>query len=171
MVRTISVREPVANALLAKGAALVGKNWPNQIKATQALPNVLGPIGIQVSTQGKGGPSEAVRAISMRYELGRLEGSTLPLGHVVARAEVIAVVPGFRPVEITYEEVADKLRKAHVEDVTEWWVRGWMEVFPSMKWLYVIANVQRVVPFKYRGVMSQFPVPDNLFRPVGRSTK
>lgn len=165
--RTISLREPYARALILDGAAVVGRGWPSQGTEATIL-GQRGPVGIQVSTQG----GESWMRFCSSTLLGggvtlsgeNLPGLNLPKGHVVASANVITLVDGnFRSRDVETDVIA--ALSSVGTPVARPWVNAWMKTVTHnmIRWWWVIAQPKRCTPVKWRGVMSQFPVPDEVF--------
>lgn len=165
--RTISIREPIVRALVADKACIVGRNWPGSV-GPNTLGLCLGPAGVHVSKQGKVDELRRLRSIIDGFELGTLTQAvaeeSVPHGHVVGSSTVIGViaVQGRKLTDVRFA-VIDEFKKVGV-NVAPRWVQGWQFAFPEVRWLWLFNGFKHCKPTPWKGVMSEFPVPEPVFK-------
>ncbi len=149
--RTISLRLPIAHALLSNGAGIIGKGHCFDDKR----------FGLQCSTQGGANTnlrSELVLAGLLPGLLRDVEPP--PMGHVFASARVLSRVAAMN----TCLQTTDALYKVAPAHLSRAHVQRWFKLQPDALHYYVLVDVQPCRPAKWRGVMSCFPVPDEVFQ-------
>ena len=161
--RTISLREPVVRAMLSCGFAVVGRNWPNQANDS-TLEKMLGPVGIHVSRQGTTADMHRMREVAVNVMKLKMGEVYAPFGRVVASAQVLSLVSNNMPRSQVVSNVMGELL-AQGLDVSRALIEGGllMSMSPDPQWWWVMAHPKPCKPVPWRGVMSQFPVPDEVF--------
>lgn len=164
--KTISLREPVARALISFGSAAIGKNWPLDTLRPETIQKYLKPTGIHVSKQGSETELDPIRRLVIRHSLGdQVMGHPTPLGHVVASARMLAMIDAksMTRTSLAYEIV--RVFDQNNRKVDLHWAQGWIAVFPDVHWFWLLSDVQTCKPVPWKGVMSMFPVPNEFFQP------
>jgi len=162
--RTISLREPVARALISFGSVALGKNWPGEALRPDTLKKYMQPWGIQVSKQGTETELEPIRKLIRRHSLGDdVIGHPTPLGHVVASARLLGMVDARNMTMTSLRNEIVRAFDGNNPKVDIHWAEGWIAVFPNVKWFWLLSDVQTCKPVAWRGVMSMFPVPNEVF--------
>ena len=175
--RTISVRAPIALALLHNGCGVIGKTHAFADKR----------FGLHCSTQTnatKGGNNDEIAATLSKAGLMPPMSSPLrksaPLGHVFASCRVVGwlarlpeMIGGKAPsVNETLEALYTRIHAAvfsddppdrQFEKLCDDRLRAWVQVAGTYERLYILADVKSCMPAPWKGVMSCFPVPDYVF--------
>lgn len=148
--RTISLRLPIAHALLASRCGVIGKHHPWDDKL----------LGLQCSTQGGDNVNlrTALVLATLLPPLRNIEPP--PMGHVFASARVVARVSAMPTPQQTVLAIYE--RAAGIMSQTT--VSRWFSIESDHANYYVLTDVRPCKPTRWRGVMSCFPVPDEVFR-------
>lgn len=162
--RTISVRQPVALALLHNRCGIVGKYHPFVDKH----------FGLHCSTQG--GLNSAAGEILQKAGLlppTYFPDHSAPKGSVLASCQIVGCLArtGSFGAKRSMREVVAVLRArmfevagtSSVMEMSSEAMRAWLQIAGTSEWLYILANVRPCHPVLWRGVASCFPVPDNVF--------
>ena len=162
--KTISVKEPVARALISYGAAVVGKNWPPVEVSAMSMEKYLQVTGIHISTQGSEREIGEIRDHVIRHQLGEESiRHPTPIGHVVASARMLGIVDSKLMTRASACDEIIRILAASKKKVSPEWAEAWMSLFPKSSRLWVFSDVQPCKPARWRGVMSMFSVPDEVF--------
>lgn len=174
--RTISVRAPIAIALLHNGCGVIGKTHAFADKR----------FGLHCSTQTnptQGGNNNEIAATLSKAGLMPPMSSPVrhsaPLGHVFASCRVVGwlargLLVDSRPASVSETLQALRARicevvapdadgAAQFDHLSEGRLRAWLQVAGTYARLYILADVTPCEPALWKGVMSCFPVPEYVF--------
>jgi len=175
--RTISVRAPIALALLHNGCGVIGK--------THAFADKL--FGLHCSTQTnqtQGGNNAEIAATLSKAGLMPPMSSpfrhSAPFGHVFASCRVVGWLARGPLIDSRAPSVNETLQALYLriheatfvidnppdkrfDALRDECVKAWLKVAGTYARLYILADVKACEPALWKGVMSCFPVPQYVF--------